>query len=125
MFLIKKIISFCFNLLIDLASILSAARNQHDICLTQEIFDRIKQLFPQIKPRLASARVLLANTYASNGDFLKSSNIRMEMVESGLKKKIGISKTVINGQIHVSFTMKKRLNSNENCLFNLGIRSSR
>ncbi len=72
-----------------------------------------------------AARVLLANTYASNGDFLKSSNIRMEMVESGLKKKISISKTVVNGQIHVSFTMKKRLNSNENCLFNLGIRSSR
>ncbi len=105
-------------------SILSAARNQHDICLSQKIFDRIKQ-FPEIKPELASAGVLLANTYASNGDFSRSSNIRMEMVESGLKKKMGISKTVVKEQIHVSFTMKKRLSSNENCLFNLGIRSSR
>ncbi len=106
-------------------SILSGARNQHDMYLSQKIFDRIKQLFPQIKPGLASAGVLLANTYASNGDFSRSSNIRMEMVESGLKKKMGISKTVVKEQTHVSFTTKKRLNSNENCLFNLEIRSSR
>ncbi len=88
-------------------SILSAARNQHNICLSQKIFDRIKQFFPQIKPGLASARILLANTYASNGDFSRASNIRMEIVELGLKKKISISKTVVNGQIQVSFTMKK------------------
>ncbi len=88
-------------------SILSAARNQHNICLSQKIFDRIKQFFPQIKPGLASARVLLANTYASNGDFLRAINIRMEIVALGLKKKISISKTVVNGQIQVSFTMKK------------------
>jgi TRAP-type mannitol/chloroaromatic compound transport system permease large subunit len=88
-------------------SILSAARNQHNICLSQKIFDRIKQFFPQIKPGLASARVLLANTYASKGDFSRASTIRKEIVELGLKKQIGISKTVVNGQIQVSFTMKK------------------
>jgi len=106
-------------------SILSAARNQHDICLSQKIFDHIKQFFPQIKPGLASARVLLANTYASNGDFSRASNIRIQIEKLALKKKIGISKTVVNGQIQVSFTMKNRLNSNENFLFNLGIPSSR
>ncbi len=104
---IKKRISFYFNLSIDLVSILSAARNQHNICLSQKIFDRIKQFFPQIKPGLASARVLLANTYASKGDFSRASTIRKEIVELGLKKQIGISKTVVNGQIQVSFTMKK------------------
>jgi hypothetical protein len=88
-------------------SILSAARNQGDICLSEKIFDRIKQFFPEIKPYLASAGVLLANTYASKGDFSRASNIRKEIFESGLKKKIGISKTVVNGQIQVSFTMKK------------------
>ncbi len=97
-----------------------------DICLSQKIFVRIKQFFPQIKPGLASAQVLLANTYASNGDFSSASNIRMEIEKLGLKKKTGISKTVINGQIQVSFAIqKKRLNSNENFLFNLGIPSSR
>jgi TRAP-type mannitol/chloroaromatic compound transport system permease large subunit len=96
-----------------------------DICLSQKIFDRIKQFFPQIKPGLASAQVLLANTYASNGDFSRASNIRIQIEKLGLKKKMGISKTVVNGQIQVSFTMKNRLNSNENFLFNLGIPSSR
>ncbi len=106
-------------------SILSAARNQHDTCLSQKIFDRIKQVFPRIKSDLTPARVLLANTYASNGDFSRASDIRMEIVKSGLKKQIGISKTVVNGQIQVSFTIKNRLNSNENFLFNLGIPSPR
>ncbi len=89
-------------------SILSAARNQHDIYLSQKIFDRIKQLFPEIKPALTSARVLLANTYASNGEFSRASNIRMEIEKLGLKKRIGISKTVVNGQIQVNVTMKKK-----------------
>jgi hypothetical protein len=87
-------------------SILSAARNQHDIFLSQKIFDHMKQLFPQLKSSLASAHVLLANTYASNGDFSRASDIRIESDKLGLKKKMGISKTVLNGQIHVSFTTK-------------------
>ena len=98
------------NLLLNLVSILSGTRTRHDVYLSQKIFDRMKQLFPQTISDMTSARVLLANTYGSNGDFSRSSNIRTEMDELGLKKETGISKTVINGRIQVNFTMKIRLN---------------
>ena len=100
-------IHFSANLLV---SMLSGTRNRHNIDLSEKIFDRMTELFTGMKQSFASARVLLANTYGSNGDFSRSSNIRKEMDELGLKKQMGISKTVINGEIRVSFTMKTRFN---------------
>ncbi|CAF2118156.1 unnamed protein product, partial [Rotaria magnacalcarata] len=44
-------------------ALLSGARNAKNIYLSQNIYDRMKNLFPQRKNLLISAAVLLANTY--------------------------------------------------------------
>lgn len=55
-----------------------------------------------MKSGLTSAHVLLANTYAATGDFYRASNIRMQISELGLKRRMGVSRTMVNGEITVS-----------------------
>lgn len=80
---------------------LSGARNQKNPSLSQKYFDRIEKLFPKMNNDLLSATVLLANTYASTGDFTKATELRMKIGQSGIKKKAGLSWTVVNGKIVV------------------------
>ena len=87
-------------------ALLSGARNERNVELAEQIFHRIKKLFPELTDTLTAASVLLANVYGSTGHMEKASDIRHQMHKRGVKKKIGLSWTVINGQVYVS------LNSN-------------
>ena len=80
---------------------LSAARNRRNHQLSQQIFDRMKKHFPQSRDSLIAASVLLANVYASTGHMEKASIIRNQFHQLGMKRKIGVSWTFINGQLFV------------------------
>ncbi|CAF3656312.1 unnamed protein product [Rotaria sp. Silwood1] len=82
-----------------LMSLLSGARNKKDNHLSEKIYIRIEEKFPKHKNRLVSASILLSNAHASVGDIEKSLNIKNKLYQLGLKKKIGLSFTEINGQI--------------------------
>ncbi|CAF1456564.1 unnamed protein product [Adineta ricciae] len=81
-------------------ALLSGARNDKNAQLAQNIYDRMKTLFPSTKDPLTAAEVLLANTYASSGDIGKAADIRIQHMKSGVKKKIGTSTTVVDGEIY-------------------------
>ncbi|CAF1622168.1 unnamed protein product [Adineta ricciae] len=81
-------------------ALLSGARNEKNSDLAQNVYNRMKILFPLTKDSLTSASVLLANTYASIGDIKKSSDIRMGLHRSGAKKKVGKSMTVVDGEVY-------------------------
>lgn len=87
-------------------TLLSGARNQKNSELSQNVFNRMRKLFPDLKNSLIPASILLANAYASTGDTEKSSRIRNQLHHSSSKKIVGISLTEIDGQIIVS--LKKR-----------------
>jgi hypothetical protein len=83
-------------------ALLSGARNINNTDLSQNVYDRMKKLFPQMTNPLTAAAVLLANVYASSGDIDKASDIRVKLNQSGVKKKTGLSWTVVNEQLFVS-----------------------
>ncbi|CAF4728544.1 unnamed protein product, partial [Rotaria magnacalcarata] len=80
-------------------ALLSGARNQKNSKLAQEVVDRIRKLFPDVKGSLLPASILLANTYASSGDIEKATNIKIELHKSGAKKKAGATLTEFDGKI--------------------------
>ncbi|CAF4692710.1 unnamed protein product, partial [Rotaria socialis] len=80
-------------------ALLSGARNQKNSKLAQEVVDRIRKLFPDVKGSLLPASILLANTYASSGDIEKATNIKIELHKSGAKKKAGVTLTEFDGKI--------------------------
>ncbi|CAF4440561.1 unnamed protein product, partial [Rotaria magnacalcarata] len=81
-------------------ALLSGARNAKNVYLSQNIYDRMKNLFPEEKVPLISAAVLLANVYASSGEIDKASNIRLEIHKSGTKKKVGLTWITVDGQLY-------------------------
>ena len=84
-------------------ALLSGARNHKNSQLAEEIYDRMSKLFPQLKDSWISASVLLANTYTSIGDIGKATDVKMQLAQSGLKKKGGRSwTTTSNGKYYVS-----------------------
>lgn len=84
-------------------SILSSARNEKNIDIGQQIFDRMMLKFDGTisSDALASAIVLLANAYALSGDYQKASLIRQRIKNYVLRKKVGYSWTVIDNKIFV------------------------
>ena len=74
----------------------------NNISVSQNIYDRMKKLFPQRRNPLTAAAILLSNVYASAGDIDKASDIRIQLHKSDAKKKIGLTWTVTNGKVHVS-----------------------
>ncbi|CAF0912851.1 unnamed protein product [Adineta steineri] len=80
-------------------ALLSGARNVNNSSLAQNIYDRMRKVFPEQSDPLTAATTLLKNVYASIGDLEKASNIQKELQKLNAKKKIGRSWTVINGQI--------------------------
>ena len=83
-------------------SILSSARNAKSISLAEKTFHCMEKNFSDNGSCLISARVLLANTYALTGNKSMSSNIRMQLNQSNVKKVIGCSWTVVDGKVYVS-----------------------
>ncbi len=88
-----------------LVALLSGARNEKNSSLAALVFDRMKQLFPDLPKSLTSASVLLANVYGALGELEKASDIRYKLIKSGVKKQIGISSTVLNGRFYVSLEL--------------------
>ena len=80
---------------------LSGTRNEKNSSLSQKIFDRIRLLFSNDESSLSSATVLLANTYGLTGDFARTSELRMKMSQSKIKKVPGRSSTILNGKVVV------------------------
>jgi hypothetical protein len=91
----SKLTNFIRNLFLYIrmykVSILSSARNTKNISLAEKIFHRMKLNFSNNESCLISAGVLLANTYAVTGNKSMSSNIRMKLDQSNMKKVIGYS----------------------------------
>ena len=83
-------------------SILSGARNAKNSSLAQQIFDRIETNFPDDESALISARVLLANTFALNGDKKSAKKTRMQLQQLRTRKVAGLAWTVIDGRVFVS-----------------------
>ena len=80
---------------------LSGARNAKNADLSQKIFDRIRLVFPHDENILSLATVLLANTYGFTGNFDRTSQLRMRMSQSGMKKDPGRSSTINDGKVVV------------------------
>ena len=74
-----------------LVALLSGARNERNSQLAQDVFDRMRRLFPQPIPSMVPASVLLANVYAASGDLDRASDIRKALQRSGMRKKVGLS----------------------------------
>jgi hypothetical protein len=83
-------------------TLLSGARKKNDRYLAEKTFNRIQQHCLHDKSRFVSALVLLSNVYASTGDLQKSLNIKNQLSQQGLKKKIGLSWTETGGEVFVS-----------------------
>ena len=84
-------------------AILSGARNHKNSQLAEEIYNRMKKLFPQLQDLWVSASILVANTYSLLGDMGKATDIKIELAQSGLKRKSGLSwTTTSNGKYYVS-----------------------
>ncbi len=79
-----------FIYLFILVVLLSGAENMNNIDLSQNVYDRMKKLFPQTTNPLISAAVLLANVYASSGHIDKASDIRIQLHKSGMKKNFSL-----------------------------------
>ncbi len=83
-------------------ALLSGARNEKNTNLGKQVFDRMKKLFPELKSPIKSAGTLLANVYGSIGDIEQASSIRAELNQIDVKKKVGVSCIITNGQFYVS-----------------------
>lgn len=83
-------------------ALLSGARTQKNSALAQQLFARMTKHFPHKDQYWMSASVLLANTYAASGDSDKSTDLKLDTYNSGVKKQVGVSWTVVNGQFYVS-----------------------
>ena len=74
-----------------LVALLSGARNDKNIHLSQKVHNHMKKLFTALSDSLTAASVLLANVYASTGEFEKASQIKTQLNEFGAKKAIGLT----------------------------------
>jgi hypothetical protein len=86
-------------------ALLSGARNMKNSHLSQQIYNQMKKIFPELTNQLTSASILLANVYASSGEMEKALNIRNQLSESGAKKTIGLTWSAVNGKIFVSLKL--------------------
>ncbi len=91
-----------------LVAILSGARNHRDSTLAEQIYNRMKCLFPDEKDALISGSILLYNIYSSLGDHEQAEKIRLNRIkEIGKKVQPGLSWTEINGELVVIIDFSK------------------
>ncbi|CAF5180996.1 unnamed protein product, partial [Rotaria magnacalcarata] len=80
--------------------LLSGARNNRNSNLSEQIYKRMKTLFPNAKESLAAGVVLLSNIYSSLGKDEEAKTFRSNQIEElGVKVKVGLSWTEIKGHI--------------------------
>jgi hypothetical protein len=83
-------------------SILSGTRNSRDHILSENIYKRMKSLFPDQKDSLISGSILLCNTYSSVGEHDRATDIRFNRIkELGGKVKPGMAWTEKDGKLVV------------------------
>ncbi|CAF3834221.1 unnamed protein product [Rotaria magnacalcarata] len=81
-------------------ALLSGARNNRNMTLSEKIYNRMKTLFPDQKQGLLSGSILLSNVYSSLGKYEQAKNLRYhEKKELGVKVKIGLSWTEVYGEL--------------------------
>ncbi|CAF4748440.1 unnamed protein product [Rotaria socialis] len=80
-------------------ALLAGARNAKNNQICQNVFNRMKKLFPDLTDPITAATILLANSYASSGEIDMASKLRQELAKLSRKKQAGISWTLINGQV--------------------------
>lgn len=91
------------NCLFFKVALLAGARNHHQIVLSEKVFKRMKILFPEKKPALISASILLSNTYSSVGDHQSAEEERLNRIKQfGNNVKVGLSWTEVGNEIVVS-----------------------
>ena len=94
---------FHFNTIAFISgALLSGARNANNSDLSESIYNRMKNLFPQMSDSLKASAILLANVYAASNEVEKAREMKARVLHSPGKKKIGITWTSINGEIYVS-----------------------
>jgi hypothetical protein len=85
--------------------LMSGARNHHRILPAQRSHDRMKLLFPDHKPALIAASILVSNTYRSVGERQQAQRARNNRLEQfGKQVKIGVSWTEVNDELVVNFS---------------------
>ncbi|CAF1219763.1 unnamed protein product [Adineta ricciae] len=81
-------------------ALLSGARNVRDSNLSNRIYKKMQQLFPDEKNTLIAGSVLLSNIYSSIGDHHRAEDIRTNRIKQfGYNVKVGLSWTSVNNQL--------------------------
>ena len=81
-------------------AVLSGARNRRQSDLAQQLYDRMRSLFPQHKSDLIAASILVGNIYSSIGDYSQSQEIRNDRIKRyGAKVTPGITWTEVNDEL--------------------------
>ncbi|CAF2139675.1 unnamed protein product [Rotaria magnacalcarata] len=90
--------------LIMYMSLLSGARNNRNRHLSEKVYDRMKDLFPNEKQHLVSGAVLVSNVYSSFGEHQLATNFRSSQIKE-LRTNVtkGLSWTQINDEIVVEY----------------------
>ena len=99
----KKRHELSVTAVVILVAVLSGARNRRQSDLAQQLYDRMRSLFPQHKSDLIAASILVGNIYSSIGDFGQSQEIRNDRLKHyGSKVTPGITWTEVNDELVVS-----------------------
>ncbi|CAF1390815.1 unnamed protein product [Adineta ricciae] len=81
-------------------ALLSGARNVRDSNLSNRIYKKMQQLFPDEKNTLIAGSVLLSNIYSSIGDHHRAGDIRTNRIKQfGYNVKVALSWTSVNNQL--------------------------
>ncbi|CAF1390885.1 unnamed protein product [Adineta ricciae] len=81
-------------------ALLSGARNVRDSNLSNRIYKKMQQLFPDEKDTLIAGSVLLSNIYSSIGDHHRAGDIRTNRIKQfGYNVKVALSWTSVNNQL--------------------------
>ena len=81
---------------------MSGARNCRNSVLSEKMYNRMKNLFPEQKDYLTSASILLANLYSSLGDYDQAAAIQWNRkTDYGNKVEPGTTWTEKDGEIVV------------------------
>jgi len=87
---------------------MSGLQNQRHSSLSENLYSRMKHLFPDEKEALRSGSILLSNIYTSLGDNQRAEDIRLNRIkEFGKKDKPGSACTEVNGELGVTYVFSQ------------------
>ncbi|CAF0987888.1 unnamed protein product [Didymodactylos carnosus] len=80
-------------------ALLSGARNNNNNLKAKEIYNKLCSIPNADNNTLLTASVLLSNTYSAYGNYEEATKVREQQLVGGVKKAVGVSLTLVNGQI--------------------------